>query len=202
MKNTIPKGIIVSCQALKDEPLYGGNTIPKMAAAAKEGGAVAIRANTVRDINAIWRHLKGSLPIIGLIKKNYSDSEVYITPTIKEAKALIASKCDVIAVDATQRRRPNGLTLKELVDYLRAHTVKPIMADVADYEDVVAAEKLGFDYISTTLRSYTAETKGIAIPDMEFCTMVKDAVQTAVPVAEGALHTYEELSYVLNTGND
>ncbi|MDE5896820.1 MAG: N-acetylmannosamine-6-phosphate 2-epimerase, partial [Clostridia bacterium] len=47
-----------------------------------------------------------------------------------------------------------------------------------------------------------AETKGIAIPDMEFCTMVKDAVQTAVPVAEGGIHTYEELSSVLKTGID
>ena len=76
METIIPKGLVVSCQALRNEPLYGGDTIPKMALAAKLGGAVGIRANTVRDINAIYRRLKGGLPIIGLIKRDYPDSPV------------------------------------------------------------------------------------------------------------------------------
>ena len=202
MNQIIPRGLTVSCQALKEEPLYGGDTIPKMALAAYQGGAVGIRANTVRDINAIYKRLNGKLPIIGLIKRVYPDSPVYITPTIREAKALIKSKCSVIALDATLRPRPEGITTEELVSYLRAHTDKPIMADIATYEEAMEAERLGFDYISTTMRSYTEQTKGIKIPDVEFCRRVKADVKNAVVIAEGGIHTVKEVREILDTGID
>ncbi len=202
MNGMIPRGLVVSCQALKDEPLYGGDTISKMALAAKQGGAVGIRANTVRDINAIYGTLNGELPIIGLIKREYADSPVYITPTVKEAKALIKSKCSVIALDATNRPRPGGLALEELVSYLRAHTDKLLMADIATYEEAMNAERLGFDYVSTTMRSYTAETKGISIPDIEFCRRLYSDITNATVIAEGGIHTFDELQAVLEVGID
>lgn len=202
MKDILPKGLIVSCQALKDEPMYGGNTIPKMAEAARLGGAVGIRANTVRDINAIHRHIKGQLPIIGLIKQDYEGSPVYITPTLKELKALIRSKCDVIALDATLRPRPHGASLEELVKYAREHSDKPLLADIATYEEALNAERLGFDYISTTMRSYTEETKGIEIPDYAFCEQVNSAIKHSIVVAEGGIHSFEGLRRVLDTGID
>ncbi len=200
MKRMLSKGLIVSCQALRHEPLFGGDTIPKMALAAQQGGAVGIRANTVRDINAIWKYLHGALPIIGLIKRDYPDSSVYITPTQKEARALIRSKCDIIALDATTRTRPNGETLESLVTFLRANTDKPLMADIADLDDAAVAERLGFDYISTTLRSYTESTQGVTIPDIDFCRALRAGVKNAVLVAEGGIHTYDELLRVLETG--
>lgn len=202
MNHIIPRGLVVSCQALKHEPLFGGDTIPKMAAAAKQGGAVGIRANTVRDINAIYRYLNGSLPIIGLIKKEYPDSPVYITPTYKEAKALIRSKCSVIALDATARPRPQGIKTEELVKFLRDNTDKPLMADIATYDEAMEAERLGFDYISTTMHSYTEETKDIAIPDVEFCSRLYREIKNAVVIAEGGIHDFEELDRVLGTGID
>lgn len=198
----IPKGLIVSCQALPDEPLYGKDTMPKMALAAYLGGAVGIRANTVRDIDAIHAKLKGELPIIGLIKKVYDDSPVYITPTLKEVKSLIKSKCSVIALDATMRKRPGGVTLDFLVDYIRKNSDKAIMADIATYEEAVNAERLGFDLISTTLRSYTEETKGISIPDMEFCKRLYSDIKDSVIVAEGGIHTFNEVDEILNIGID
>lgn len=202
MNGMIPRGLVVSCQALKDEPLYGGDTIPKMAVAAMRGGAVGIRANTVKDINAIHHILKGALPIIGLIKKDYDDSPVYITPTFKEAKALIKSECSVIALDATHRRRPDGIGLEELVHYLRQHTDKAIMADIATYEEAMEAERLGFDYISTTMRSYTEQTKGIRIPDIAFCEQLHRDIKNATVIAEGGIHTFDELRSVLEVGID
>jgi len=202
MNTVIPRGLVVSCQALKCEPLYGGDTIPKMAIAARQGGAVGIRANTVRDINAIYRVLKGELPIIGLIKRDYPDSPVYITPTEKEAKALIKSKCSVIALDATDRPRPRGVKLEELVGYIRDNTDKPIMADVATYDEAMRAQELGFDYISTTMRSYTEETKGMTIPDPAFCEQLKRDIHDAVVIAEGGIHTFGELEAILSTGID
>lgn len=202
MKDVLPRGLIVSCQALKNEPLYGGDTIPKMAEAARQGGAIGIRANTVRDINAIHRHMKGSLPIIGLIKQSYPDSPIYITATLKEVKALIRSKCDVIALDATLRPRPHGESLEDLVKYVRAHTSKPLLADIATYEEAVRAEKLGFEYISTTLRSYTEETKGIEIPDYEFCDKLNRTIKNSIIVAEGGIRTYDGVKKLLDLGID
>lgn len=198
--NKINRGLIVSCQALPEEPMYGGNTIQKMAYAAFLGGAVGIRANTVRDINAIHRQLQGELPIIGLIKKQYLESPVYITPTISEAKALISSKCSVIALDATDRLRPKGETLEGLISYLRAHTDKALMADISTFEEAVYAEQLGFDYISTTMRSYTEKTEGISIPDMDFIKELVGTIKKATLVAEGGIHTFEEVENILNIG--
>ena len=202
MKSILPRGLIVSCQALKDEPLYGGDTMPKMAEAARRGGAVGIRANTVRDINAIYKHLRGALPIVGLIKQTYGDSPVYITPTLKELKALIRSKCDVIAIDATLRPRPNGESLEELVKYARAHSQKPLLADIATFDEAVNAEKLGFEYVSTTLRGYTEETKGIQIPDLSFCKQLVDTIKQSVIVVEGGVHSFDTLNSILDLGID
>ena len=99
--------LIVSCQALEDEPLYDPerSLMGHMALAAKRGGASGIRANTVRDIEDIRRYV--DLPIIGIIKRVFKDSDVYITPTMEEVDALVAAGVDIIATDATDRPRPN-----------------------------------------------------------------------------------------------
>lgn len=199
MKKLLENGLVVSCQALKNEPLYGGDTIPKMAVAAKMGGAVGIRANTVRDINAIRRRV-GDLPIIGLIKREYAGSPVYITPTLKEVKALIEAHCDVIALDATLRPHPDGTRVEDLVRYIRDHSEKAVMADIATYEEAMSADAIGFDYISTTMRSYTAETAGVAIPDPAFCRRLVCDVKNATVVAEGGISSVEQLYAVLEAG--
>lgn len=202
VEDVIKRGLIVSCQALKNEPLYGGDTIPKMALAAYLGGAVGIRANTVHDINAINRKLDGKLPIIGLIKKVYADSPIYITPTLTEVKALIKSDCKVIAIDATNRVRPKGSRLDDLVAYIRDNSDKFIMADIATEAEALNADRLGFDLVSTTMRSYTEETKSIAIPDIDFIRSLKSSVKNAIVVAEGGIHTFEEVDAILNLGID
>lgn len=196
----LQEGLIVSCQALPDEPMYGGDTIPKFAYAAFLGGASGIRANTVVDIDAIAEKIEHKLPIIGIIKADYPDSEVYITPTKAEVDALIKSQCDVIALDATLRPRPNGISLEELVHYIRAHTNKPIMADCATLEEAKNAESLGFDYISSTLRSYTAETKGIKIPDIEFTKKLLSSITKSQVIFEGGISSPQDLAEVLATG--
>ena len=74
--------LIVSCQALPHEPLHSSFIMGRMALAAKEGGAAGIRANTKEDIAEIQAQV--DLPIIGIVKRDYEDSKVYITPTGRE----------------------------------------------------------------------------------------------------------------------
>lgn len=193
-------GLIVSCQALPDEPLYGGDTMAKMAYAAYLGGAVGIRANGVHDINSIAKKIGHRLPIIGLIKKNYPDSEVYITPTLKEVRALLASDCDVIALDLTNRKRPENQKIEDLVAYIRSHSQKAIMADTADYADVKLADELGFDYISSTMRSYTSSTKGLAIPDLPYLKRIMGLGLKADLVCEGGIKDRPTLEKILALG--
>ena len=95
----IYKKLIVSCQALPDEPLHSSFIMGRMAKAAKEGGACGIRANSREDIEEIKRYVE--LPIIGIVKKEYADSPVYITPTMREVDALVEAGADIIALDAT-----------------------------------------------------------------------------------------------------
>ena len=114
--------LIVSCQALPNEPLHSSFIMGRMAKAAKEGGAKGIRANTVADIKEIKEQV--DLPVIGIIKREYGDNPVYITPTMKEIDELMEVKPDVIAVDATCRQRPDGKSLDEFVNDIVQHWKK------------------------------------------------------------------------------
>ena len=103
--------LIVSCQALPHEPLHSSFIMGRMARAAAEGGAMGIRANTKEDIKEI--QLNVDLPIIGIVKRDYEDSRVYITPTMKEVDELMEVSPEIIALDATEALRPGGVTLDE-----------------------------------------------------------------------------------------
>ena len=191
-------GLIVSCQALADEPMFGSEVMAKFALAAKQGGAKGIRANTIPDIRAIKKTV--DLPVIGIIKKDYPDSEVYITPTFEEAKALIDEGVDVIALDGTRRSRPAGKTLEGLVEKIRAYRKDVLlMADTSTYEEAVYAEKLGFDFAGTTLVSYTPYHKGRTDP-----RIASDPPVGARPVhpghCGGRYFTPEELRAALDAG--
>lgn len=190
----LERGLIVSCQAVKGEPLYGYGIMNLFAYAAKEGGASGIRA-LCPDIDSIKE--KVDLPVIGLVKKCYDDSEIYITPTKKEIDELVNTKCDVLCMDATLRKRPNDLSLEELYQYARSKANgRSVMADIATLEDAVNADKLGFDYISTTMRGYTKETTGAVLPDIEFVKLVKENVKNAKVIAEGGFFEASQIAEV------
>ena len=181
----LKRGLIVSCQAVKGEPLYGYGIMHLFAKAAKEGGATGIRA-LVDDVDSIRDEV--NLPVIGLVKEIYEDSEIYITPTKAEVDRLLATKCDVLCMDATLRSRPGGITLEELYAYARENANgREIMADVSTIEEAINADKLGFDYISTTMRGYTPYTKEYEIPDVDFVKECKDKVKNAKVIAEGGV---------------
>ncbi|RJE82833.1 N-acetylmannosamine-6-phosphate 2-epimerase [Paenibacillus sp. 1011MAR3C5] len=191
-------GLIVSCQAYAGEPLYGSDTMAKLAVAAREGGAVGIRANSPADIAAIKESL--ALPIIGIWKARYDDSQVYITPTYKEAIAVAEAGADIIAIDATSRRRPGGESLADIVKLLRSeypHCL--LMADVSTLDEGLQAEVMGFDIISTTLSGYTEYSPQQKEPD--FNLVEELARRATIPVfAEGRIQSPEQACQCLLLG--
>lgn len=181
--------LIVSCQALDNEPLHSPFIMSRMAVAAEEGGAEGIRANSVADIAAIKQLV--SLPVIGIIKRDYPDSEVFITATMKEVDELMSVGPELIALDATARPRPGGQRLDALVAEIRAkYPSVLLMADISTAEEALTAQSLGFDCVGTTLYGYTAETEGHALPEND-CGFLRDVLAAVnIPVvAEGNVET-------------
>ena len=188
--------LIVSCQALADEPLHSSFIMGRMALAAKEGGASGIRAQSVADILEIKKQV--NLPVIGIIKRDYEDSEVFITPTIKEVKELLTTDCEIIALDATNRPRPNGERIQDLVKLIHDHG-RLAMADCSTIEECMQAEKLGFDIVSTTLFGYTDYSKKLDGPDFEATKTIVEEVNVPV-IAEGKINTPEDLRKIYDCG--
>lgn len=196
MLEQLKGGLIVSCQAQPDEPLHSPYIMARMALAAKMGGAIGIRACGVSDIIEIKRTV--DLPVIGLIKRDYDDSDVYITPTKREVIELLESGCEIIAIDATLRPRPNGEKLEDLVKLVHEHGVLA-MADVSTVEEAIYAEKIGFDCISTTLSGYTDYSPQIEGPDIDLIDKLVNNISIPV-IAEGRIHTPEQATRVSEIG--
>lgn len=192
--------LIVSCQALEDEPLHSSFIMGRMALAAQEGGAKGIRANSVADIREIKKNV--DLPIIGIIKRNYDNSDVFITATMKEIDELMSVQPKIIALDATSNIRPNGQTLAELFAQIKAkYPEQLLMADCSTYEEAVYADELGFDFIGTTLVGYTKQSKGAKIEANDFELIRKILAKVKHPViAEGNIDTPEKVKRVLELG--
>ena len=197
----IKKGqLIVSCQALPNEPLHSSYIMGRMAVAAKEGGACGIRANTVEDIAEIQKNV--DLPVIGIIKRVYGDNPVFITPTMKEIDELMEVKQEVIDLDATNRTRPDGKNLEDFVKEIRKkYPEQKLMADCSTLEEMKEADHLGFDYIGTTLIGYTEESKGLEVQANDFEIIRSFLAQSNRPViAEGNIDTPEKARRVLDLG--
>ncbi|MFD1427364.1 N-acetylmannosamine-6-phosphate 2-epimerase [Kroppenstedtia sanguinis] len=195
MMKPLEGGLVVSCQALEDEPLHGPMHMAAMAIAAKEGGAVGIRANGSADIQEIKRYV--DLPVIGILKKRYPGCDAFITPTKADAKLVAEAGADIVSIDATNVSRPEKL--EELVHYIQEDLGKRVMADIATLEEGIHAEKIGCDFVGTTLSGYTAETKDRERPD--FGLLEKLVQQLAVPVvAEGNISLPAQAKKALELG--
>lgn len=193
--------LIVSCQALPQEPLHSSFIMGRMARAAKEGGAAGIRANTKEDIKEI-QEVTG-LPVIGIVKRNYPDSAVYITPTMKEIEELMEVKPEIIAIDATGALRPGNVTLADFFHQIKEkYPEQKLMADCSTIEEAFFADELGFDFIGTTMVGYTPQSRGMKIEanDFEILRTILKKVKHPV-IAEGNVNSPEKAKRVIELGS-
>jgi len=200
MLQQIEGKLVVSCQALEHEPLHSPYIMSRMALAAQQGGAAAIRANSLIDVQTIMQTV--DLPLIAIIKRDYPGSAVYITATMQEVEELMEANPAMIALDATQHQRPGELQLPELVAAIRQRYPQLLlMADIATVEEARQAAKLGFDCVGTTLHGYTADTQGcyLAADECRFLREVLQAVEVPV-IAEGNVETPEMAARCLALG--
>ncbi len=190
------KGIIVSCQAFEGEPLYADYSMARMALSALEGGAKGIRANGIRDIKQI-REVT-DVPIIGLYKDHLKGYDVFITPTSTHALEVLEAGADIVALDCTDRKRPESLE-NIFIKIREKYPEKLIMADIATFHDAENILKLKPDIFATTLSSYTEETVSRPKPDLELLKNLVDELDIPV-VAEGNYWEPEEVVNALNLG--
>jgi N-acylglucosamine-6-phosphate 2-epimerase len=188
-------GLIVSCQAAPGSPLANRGLMSYMAEAAEAGGAVAIRAEGLRDISEIKKAV--SIPIIGLVKLKSENTPVVITPLLEHVYQLMEAGADLIAVDATLRKRVDGTLGNDFVAQAKAVGAK-ILADIDDLESAIAAEKSGAVAVITTLSGYTNGP----VPELPDLDLVKAcSSHCAVPViAEGRFNSPELVSQAFDAG--
>jgi N-acylglucosamine-6-phosphate 2-epimerase len=183
-------GLVVSAQAPAESPLAAARHIAAMARAAEAGGAAGIRAVEVAAVKEAV-----ALPVIGLRKRRVEGSEVYITPSLEDARAVAAAGADIVAVDATLRPRPDGVSLAALVSELRV----PVLADVDCLEAGVAARGAGAAAVATTLAGYTGPGSTPGIPDINLVEALVAELDCPI-FAEGRIATPEQARAAFDAG--
>ena len=190
-------GLIVSCQAPTDSPLNDPHVIAAMALTAQQQGAIGVRLNG--PINIAAARARIGVPIIGIEKVVTAGSDVYITPTFAVAQRLAAASADIIAIDATQRVRPNDEKLAILLMRIREELNLPVMADIATFEEGLLAADCGADIIATTLCGYTKDSAGMALP--AFALLEKLAAKFSCPIiCEGGIASPENVRRAFDCG--
>lgn len=194
------RGLIVSCQAPVESPLHDPHIIAAIAQAAVQQGAVGVRIDTPAHVAATRDRLPDT-PLIGLWKQVIPGCEVYITPQFHHAQAIAQAGADIIAIDATERSRPDGEIFARIVERVHQDLGKLVMADIDTLEAAMAAEAAGADCVGTTLYGYTSATKHLAPPGFDLLAQLVDRLQVPV-ICEGGIASPAMAQKALGLGAD
>lgn len=190
-------GLIVSCQAGPESPLNAVGHLVALAKSAELGGPVGFRVDGPDNIRAIRNET--ALPVLGIRKRHDPASDVYITPTYADAQLVIGAGCDLVALDGTQRTRPDSAPLDEVVERIHDEHGVAVMADIASFEDAKFAAEAGADLLATTLAGYTEYSRGAERPALDLATAIVDELDVPV-VVEGGIWTREHVAACFEAG--
>lgn len=193
------RGLVVSCQAETGSPFNAPGFILAFARAAELGGATAVRLSGARNIRIVRKSI--SLPIVGITKGTYPNGDVLITPSLKDIDAIIRAGASVVALDATRRKRADGVTGSKMVQMARNRFPALLIADISTLDEGIAAIEGGADFVATTLSGYTRYTreKKRTLPDLELVRHLAVRYPGKV-IAEGGFWTPEHVRDAFTAG--
>lgn len=202
----LARQVIVSVQAEPGEPFYKNDCLLAMAESALNGGAQGLRLANPEPIRHI-REFLPEVPIIGITKPTHPhpdpENHVYITPSLWAAESVLQAGANIVAMDATDRPRPSGETLEDIVSCLKQRYPEALlMADIATEAEGRRAADYGFDLVGTTLAGYTAETRELAktgAPDFNLLRTLAGSLSLPV-LLEGRIWHPDEVAQGFQAG--
>jgi N-acylglucosamine-6-phosphate 2-epimerase len=191
--STLKQSLIASCQPVDDGPMDKVEHVVAMALAAVDGGAKGLRIEGVANVKAVAKAT--TTPIVGIVKRDLTDSPVRITPFIDDVKALAQAGASIIAFDGTVRQRPTAV-----LDLLAAiHQAGCIaMADCADYETGLMLAQHGCTFIGSTMSGYTDLDNIPNEPDYQLVAAWVE--QDLNVIAEGRYNSPERAAKAIELG--
>ncbi len=187
--------LVVSCQPLDNGPMDRDDIVVQLARAAVAGGAGGVRIEGADRVAAVRRAL--AAPIIGIIKRDLTDSPIRITPTLGAVRQLADAGADVIAVDATDRVRPSSI--RDLLAAIKGFGALA-MADCSNLQEAKAASQMGFDIVGTTLSGYTGNDIPVG-PDLALVAALTQHLPSATRImAEGRFNRPEQAAEAIRAG--
>lgn len=200
--NRVNGRLIVSVQAPLGSPLRDPTVIATMAEACLANGAVGVRLESPEHISAVRQRCPSAL-IIGLWKRTFANSDVYITPGWSEVKAVWSAGADVVALDATDRIRPDGESLEVLMQRINQELSIPVMGDIDSLDSGLKAAELGCAWVGTTLYGYTKSTNSFHPPAWHLLSQLHAELPSNVLlICEGGISSSTDASRALQEGAD
>jgi N-acylglucosamine-6-phosphate 2-epimerase len=202
LANKVRGGLIVSVQAPLGSPLRDSHVIAAIAEACLANGAVGVRLESPEHISAVRQRCPAAL-IVGLWKKTFEHSDVYITPGWQEVQSVWAAGADIVALDATDRIRPDGDSLEILMRRIQQELSVPVMADVDSLNSGLKAAELGCTWVGTTLYGYTKITDSFHPPAWELLPQLRAELPADVLlICEGGISSSTDAAKALREGAD
>jgi N-acylglucosamine-6-phosphate 2-epimerase len=202
LANKVRGGLIVSVQAPLGSPLRDSHVIAAMAEACLANGAVGVRLESPEHISAVRQRCPAAL-IVGLWKRTFEHSDVYITPGWHEVQSVWAAGADIVALDATDRIRPDGDSLEILMRRIQQELSLPVMADVDSLNSGLKAAELGCTWVGTTLYGYTKITDSFHPPAWEQLPQLRAELPADVLlICEGGISSSTDAAKALREGAD
>lgn len=198
---TIRGGLVVSCQAWRDTPMFDPIFMRAMAESALQAGAKGIRANGAADIWAIKKTV--SLPTIGINKALNKRGIKVITPTLEAAKEVVEVGSEIVAVECTDQAWPDPVELRDLLQAIDSELKVPVMADISTVAEAERAMDLGATFVATTCAGYTPQSaarKIEGVPDLDLITELKAALGDVPVLAEGRFWLPDQAAEALKRG--